>query len=94
MMTAKNTKIEVGLRFKTFRKLLGLSQQSLAKVLGYAQRTISDWERGRLEIPIQVLITLKQRYGLNIDWLLTGEGEPFLTPKEEPVKKKKTLQAV
>ncbi len=86
-MSDKNTKLEVGLRLKAFRKMLGLSQQALAKVIGYAQRTISDWERGRLEIPLQVLITLKQIYGLNIDWLLTGEGEPFIT-HTEPVKKK------
>ena len=79
---------EIGQRLKWIRTTLGLSQRALAQKVGYAQRTVSSWEKGEREIPIPVLYALKDLFRVNINWLLTGEGEPFLTPKEEPVKKK------
>ena len=84
----------VAYRLKLFRNLLGFSQKELAQIIGFSQRAVSHWEKAESDIPTVALKKLKAKLGLNIDWLLTGEGEPFIQPKEEPVKKKKTLQAV
>jgi len=82
---------EIGKRLRWVRKNLRLSQRELADKLGFAQRTISSWEKGEREIPIRALSVLKEQFNININWLLTGEGEPFLQPQREPVKKKTKL---
>ena len=85
----------VGQRLRKLREVyLKLTQTQLAEILGIKQNTLSSWERGSRDIPTWVYEFLASQYGVNINWLLTGEGEPFIQPKEEPVKKKKTLQAV
>ncbi len=77
--------ISIGQRLKQVREQLGLSQAQLAKKIGFSQKAISHWERGERDIPTQALIALK-RIGINIDWLLTGEGEPLTNdPKKEEI---------
>jgi transcriptional regulator with XRE-family HTH domain len=76
----------VAFRLKEFRKLLGLSQKELAQAIGFSQRAVSHWEKAESDIPTVALRRLKDKLGLNIDWLLTGEGEPFVRPKEEKKK--------
>jgi len=79
----QRTTPEVGRRLKTLRELLGLSQSQLAKKLGVAQNTLSQWERGERDIPTSVLLKLHSIAGVNLHWLLTGEGEPFVKPSDE-----------
>ncbi len=77
--------VSIGQRLKQVREQLGLSQAQLAKKIGFSQKAISHWERGERDIPTQALIALK-RIGINIDWLLTGEGEPLTNdPKKEEI---------
>ena len=84
----KRVDLNLAKRFKLFREFLGLSQKEFADKLGVSQKAISQWERGERAIPAVILKELKEHLNLNIDWLLTGEGEPFIQPKAEPVKKK------
>jgi len=77
--------ISIGQRLRLIREQLGLSQAQLAKKIGFSQNAISHWERGERDIPTQALIALK-RLGINIDWLLTGEGTPLtVDPKKEEI---------
>jgi len=79
--------ISIGQRLKRIREQLGLSQAQLAKRIGFSQKAVSHWERGERDIPTQALVALKQ-LGVNIDWLLTGEGEPLTNdPKKEEILK-------
>jgi transcriptional regulator with XRE-family HTH domain len=84
----KRVDLSLASRFKLFRELLGFSQKEFADKLGVSQKAISQWERGERAIPAVILKELKEHLNLNIDWLLTGEGEPFITHSAEPVKKK------
>ena len=86
----KRISVEASRRLKLFREMLGLSQKELAEKIGFSQRAISHWEKGESDIPTMALINLKAKLGLNIDWLLTGEGEPFITSQKGTVKKKTT----
>ena len=84
----KRVDLEIALRLKKLRELKGLSQGDMAKLLNVSQKAISQWERGERAIPAVILKALKEHLSLNIDWLLTGEGEPFITPQKGVVKKK------
>lgn len=68
----------IGRRIREVRNKLDLSQAELAKILGVSQRTVSHWETQRNEPPLDVLRTMCSKLGVNLNWLLTGEGEMFL----------------
>jgi len=61
---------------RRLRELRGfdLSQGELAKELGISQSQLSKYERGVAAPPADILIFIKRRFGVSIDWLLTGDG--------------------
>ena len=42
----------------------------MAQILSVAQTTYSDYELGKLNIPIPILIRLAQHHGTSVDYLL------------------------
>lgn len=71
-------------RLKTLQKVLGYgSQQAFADALGIRQGSLSDIYRAKNGIGVsgQIKIALS-KYGVNIDWLDTGEG-PMLKEEKE-----------
>ena len=66
-------------RIRMLREDLHLSQASVARILCVAQTTYSDYERGKLNIPIPTLIRLAQLHNTSIDYLLnlTDERIPY-----------------
>ena len=54
-------------------------QKELAELLKVHQTTYSDYELGRLNIPISALHTLADFYGVSVDYLLgrTNEKKPY-----------------
>jgi len=67
-------------RIKNLREDKNLSQKELAQILLVAQTTYSDYELGKLNIPIPVLINLAKYYNTSIDYLLglTDVATPYL----------------
>ncbi len=53
------------------------SDTDIARELGVSRSTVSSW-RSRGAIPIKEYIGVAKRSGLNLHWLLLGEGEPFI----------------
>ena len=66
-------------RLKDLREDRDLKQATLAEYLQAHQTTYSDYELGKLNIPIIVLHKLADYYGTSIDYLLgrTGEKKPY-----------------
>ena len=64
---------EIGKRLKEWRNGKGLTQKDLAETLGVAQQTIASWEIGRTEIPNWALKKLKDKFGLDLNWLIGGD---------------------
>ncbi len=66
-------------RLRDLREDKDLKQKSLADLLKIHQTTYSDYELGRLNIPIPVLHTLADFYNVSIDYLLgrTNEKQPY-----------------
>ena len=66
-------------RVRRLREERKLTQAELADLLCVAQTTYSDYERGKLNIPITSLIRLSAFYSTSIDYLLgqTDERAPY-----------------
>ena len=55
-----------------YRKKNKLTQRELADKLFVNQNTVSQWETGRSEPPIDILIKLSDLFGCTIDELVRG----------------------
>ena len=66
-------------KLRDLREDRDLKQAALADYLRIHQTTYSDYELGKLNIPISVLHKLADFYGTSIDYLLgrTGEKKPY-----------------
>lgn len=74
----KKLKQDVGSRFKQFRIHKRKAQHELAKELKVHQSTITNIEHGTTFPKLNYLHYFYMKYGLNINWLVTGEGEMYL----------------
>ena len=64
-------------RLKELRKKLGLTQQEFADRLKIKRGAIANYEIGR-NVPIDAVLSLISReFGVNLEWLRTGDGEMF-----------------
>jgi transcriptional regulator with XRE-family HTH domain len=66
-------------RIREFREDRDLRQRELAELLCIGQTTYSDYENGKLNIPIPTLIKLAMFYETSIDYLvgITDEAKPY-----------------
>lgn len=63
-------------RIRDLREDGDLTQQQLGKILMCSQRVYSDYERGILDIPTEVLIRLADFYRVSVDYLLERTDNP------------------
>lgn len=68
--------IEIANRLLQYRKQSKLSQEELAEKIGVSRQAVSKWERAEASPDTDNLILLAQVYGVSLDELLKGEGEP------------------
>nr|WP_251318956.1 helix-turn-helix transcriptional regulator [Flintibacter muris] len=52
------------------------SQKEIAALLGIDQRTYSNYETGKREIPVHLLIVLADFYGTTIDYIVGRDVRP------------------
>ncbi len=66
-------------RLRDVREDRDLKQRDIAELLKVHQTTYSDYELGRLNIPVAVLHTLADFYGVSVDYLLcrTNSKNPY-----------------
>ncbi len=67
------------LRIRELREARGLKQRQVASVLGICQSTYSNYESGRLKVPIVILRNLEGFYQVSADYLLglTDNPSPY-----------------
>lgn len=56
-------------RIKALREDNDLNQATVAKVIHVAQTTYSDYEKGKVRIPIECLIKLAQFYNVDMNYI-------------------------
>ncbi len=69
----------IGGRFREFREILGLSPAQMADESDNTVDNIEPLEKGEIKSDIffPYIIGLKRDFGLCIDWLFSGKGQPF-----------------
>ena len=68
----------IGERLKQIREFKYPKQGDFSQFLGINQQSLSNYELNKRNIPDEIKIKLQQS-GVNINWLLTGYGEMFLS---------------
>lgn len=64
----------VGARVKQVRSAAKETQDELAEMLDLEKASISRKERGRIAFGAPELLIISNRYGVSVDWLLTGKA--------------------
>lgn len=68
----------IGARIRYLRKLRGLSQRDLAKLVGISQPSISDLEGDVSKEPsAQTLLRMAAVMDANPSWIMDGTGDPL-----------------
>ena len=76
--------VTVGKRIKLRREAVGLTQVSLASVVGVAPMTVSKWERGVHGLSLESLAPLAVALKCSVGWLVVGEASTDVAPAEPP----------
>ena len=72
-------KISYSNRIRALREDNDLNQTSIAQLLNVGQKTYSDYELGKIRIPIDSLIVLAKFYNVSMDYIcgVTDIKTPF-----------------
>lgn len=57
-------------RLRDLRQDRDITQTQIAAYLGIDQRTYSNYETGKREIPVHLLVKLAKYYGVSLDYLV------------------------
>ena len=71
----KMNKVELGERIAKVRQHFGLSQAQFAQKVNRSPGLFSKVEKGRSDISEETINVIVEVYGVNKEWLLTGEGD-------------------
>ncbi len=63
-------------RIRDLRDDNDLTQTEMGKILFCSQRVYSNYERGDLDIPTDILIKLADYYGVSVDYILGRTDKP------------------
>ena len=77
----------IGLRIRECRKILGLHQKAMAQALGISSSYFNEIELSKTIAGGEILQKLSKTYKMNVEYLVTGNGEPFSkheNPKPQP----------
>lgn len=62
-------------RIRDLRENKNMTQKQMAEILHCSQRVYSDYERGELDIPSDILIHLADFHNVSVDYLLERVDE-------------------
>ena len=66
-------------RIRELREDHDLTQVQIGKILSCSQRVYSNYERGELDIPTEILIKLADFYEVSVDYLLNRTEQMQMT---------------
>ena len=73
----------IGKRIKELKTILHLTSLEMANELSIPVRTIGSYERDEAQPGPKFLNALIDKFCVNINWLLSGRGNMFITKKAE-----------
>ena len=75
----------LGQRIYELRLAFGWSQVELAKRLGVAKQTVSNWENENIQPSIEMLIRLAKLFNVTTDYMVGLDSVPRLNVENLPV---------
>ena len=81
-------------RIKQIRKTAKLTQQGFAKEIGIGWETVAGWEQGKIKPGHARLYIIAENFGVNIDWLLKGEGLPYKKDIEQAAQNIEDIEVI
>lgn len=57
-------------RIRELREDKDMTQKQMGEILSCSQRVYSNYERGELDIPTEILIKLADYHGVSVDYIL------------------------
>jgi transcriptional regulator with XRE-family HTH domain len=70
-------------RLREIRQNAGLSQTAFGKVVNVSLSSVQKWESGENTPTPQVRYVICDKFGININWLETGEGERLASSQSD-----------
>ncbi len=74
----RKLKQKMGERFRRMRLYVGLSQKEAGAVFGMNQSNIARIEKGVVSPNMSVCHYFKTHYGINTNWLISGQGDMII----------------
>ena len=74
----------LGQNINKIRISLGWSQVELARKLGVAKQTVSNWENENIQPSIEMLVRLSKLFGVSTDYLLGLDDTPRISVANIP----------
>lgn len=76
MVNSDNKKnFSINTRVKMIRKNANLTQNEFASRIGIKQATLSDIERNKIGVSINLINIISEQFNIDVGWLLTGYSE-------------------
>ena len=69
-------------QMRNIREDLDLTQKEVGEMIGISQRTLSHYESGTRDVPVDILIELADVYKVNLDYLVGRTNIKDLHPKK------------
>ena len=76
--------MSIAIRLKELRKNLKMNQQEFADNIKMAKISVARWESETLNISESTALLICEKFNVNYDWLMNGNGDMF-KPKEETI---------
>ena len=80
---AKPDKTTIGDRIRYIRG--SLTQPEFGEKLGVGRNNVYLWETNQNMPQAETLLRIYKEYGVNINWLLSGEGEPYIKKSKRSI---------
>lgn len=74
-------------RLIEFRKTITSNASAFARSIGLLQPVYANYELGKRRPAFEILEKMAKIHNVNLNWLLTGEGEMFSTPPSLELRK-------
>lgn len=83
-----------GERVKKIRQELNLSQDEFGKIFAIQRQMVSSIEKDKLKLNNEKLAFLCENYNINLNWLLCGKGDMFITAQPSTQDEKDIAEVV
>lgn len=76
-------KKEIGNRMRKIRKTLGYTQEKMVEFFDIGRANYSRIEKGEVWPGANILHTLRTKFNISLDWLITNSGKMFIREREK-----------